>query len=353
MSLTKTSRKMNDLLNKQLCHIADKLQGKTILVSGSTGLIGARIIALIATLHKEYSISIKGVGLYRSESKLEKAFPSCPEGIEFIQWDMEEGQEPHIEAYDAIIHCAGISGGKKMHLKDPRRLFDVNVGSTRKLLDYNAQHNKTPFLFVSTYEVYGDVQEETPFNEFYPCNIDTFTLRNNYAEMKRMSEAMCCMWSSQFSFDTYSVRLTSTFGEGVEYEDPRFFAEFARCIIENRDIVLKSTGGTVRSYLDADDAALAMLHVIANGQNCNAYNLTNMQNAISIRDIAKRMIKVAGSDIELKFDIAEDVSKLGYRKEGCLLMDSSKLMSLGWEPVYTLDETIEKMIKSMRKEKLK
>lgn len=341
---------MNSIKDEeQLRFLADKLSDKTIIVSGATGLIGARIIALIATLHKDYDTSIKGVGLYRSESKLNKMMPVTPEGIGFVRWDMEEEYEPNLGKYDAIIHCAGISGGKKMHLKDPRRFFTTNIGSTQKLLDYNAKHCKAPFLFVSTYEVYGDVNQETPFKEDFPCSVDTFAVRSSYAEMKRMSEMMCSMWSSQFGFDSYSVRMTSTFGEGVEYDDPRFFAEFARCIIEKRDIVLKSTGGTVRSYLDADDAAIAMLYVIANGQNCNAYNLTNMQNAISIRDIANRMIKVAGSEIKLKFDIAEDVSKLGYRKEGCTLMDSTKLMNLGWEPVYTLDETIEKMIKSMRK----
>ena len=341
---------MNPILSKQLNTLAEKYSGKTILVSGATGLIGARIIALISKLHNEYDNSIKGIGLFRNESKLKKMMPSIPEGVEFVRWDMDENQVPEIGSYDAIIHCAGISGGKKMHLKDPRRFFTTNIGSTQKLLDYNAQHSKAPFLFVSSYEVYGDVLQETPFNEDYPCKVDTFTVRSSYAEMKRMSEMMCCMWSSQFGFNAYSVRLTSTFGEGVEYDDPRFFAEFARCIIENRDIVLKSSGGTVRSYLDADDAATAMLYVIAGGQNGN-YNLTNMQNAISIRDIAKRMIKASGSNIELKFEIADDVSQLGYRKEGCILMDATKIMGLGWQPVYTLDETIEKLIQSMRNTK--
>lgn len=341
---------MNQVLSKQLNILAEKYSGKTILVSGATGLIGARIIALISKLHNEFDYSIKGIGLYRNKPKLNKMMPIVPEGIVFCRWDMDEDTVPDIGHYDVVIHCAGISGGKKMHLKDPRRFFTTNIGSTQKLLNYNAQHCKAPFLFVSSYEVYGDVQQETPFNENYPCKVDTFAVRSSYAEMKRMSEMMCCMWSYQFGFKAYTVRLTSTFGKGVEYDDPRFFAEFARCIIENRDIVLKSSGGTVRSYLDADDAAIAMLYVIANGQNGN-YNLTNMKNAITIRDIAQRMIEVSGSEIKLKFDIAEDVSKLGYRQEGCTLMDATKLMNLGWEPVYTLDETIRKLIQSMRKTK--
>ncbi len=342
---------MNLQLNHQLKFLAGKLKGKTIMVSGASGLIGARLIALISTLHTEYDSSIKGIGLYRNEKKLNWAFPTIPEGIKMSRWDVEDGQVPDVGHYDAIVHCAGISGGKKMHLVNPGGVFLTNIGGTKQLLDYNAQHCKGVFLFVSTYEIYGEVLQDTPFKEDYPCRLDTFTLRNCYAEMKRMCEMMCCMWSSQHSFDSYSVRLTSTFGTGVEYEDPRFFAEFARCIIENRDIVLKSSGGTVRSYLDADDAATAMLYIVANGQNGNAYNLTNMQNAISIRDIAQRMIEVSGSEIKLKFDVAEDVAKLGYRKEGCTLMDATKLMDLGWQPVFTLDETIGKLIQSMRKTK--
>ena len=338
----------DNVYKEQLKFLSDHLSGKTVLVSGSTGLVGTRIMALLSLLHKEYDRSIRGIGLYRSESKLHKVFPTVPEGIEMSKWDSDSEGMPEVAQYDAIIHCAGISGGKKMHLKDPRKFFFTNVCGTRKLLDLNAQTARAPFLFVSTYEVYGDVQQEEQIKEDHPVRLDTFTLRNCYAEMKRMCEMMCCMWSSQFGFDSYSVRLTSTFGTGVEYDDPRFFAEFARCIIEERDIVLKSAGGTVRSYLDADDAAVAMLRILSAGQNGNAYNLTNMGNAISIRDIARQMIDVSKSGIGLKFDIAEDSTKLGFRKEGCTLMDASKLMALGWEPVYTLDETILKMINSMR-----
>lgn len=327
--------------------LSNKLSGKTILVSGATGLIGARILALIGILHKEFDQSICGVGLYRDEDKKNRCFPTLPQGITMCQWNAENISMT-LPQHNAIIHCAGISGGSKMHLKDPLKIYQTNVEGTRNMLNYNVHHDKVPFLFVSTYEVYGEVNQEQPFDETYPCHLDTFTLRNCYAEMKRMCEVLCCMYSSQFSFQSFSVRLTSTFGEGVGYNDPRFFAEFARCIIEGRNIILKSTGSTIRSYLDADDAAMGMLYVLAFGENGNAYNLTNMQNSISIRDIAQKMIDVSETKTKLNFEIAENISSLGYRKDGCTLMDSSKLMALGWHPVYTLDETIIKLIESMK-----
>lgn len=335
-------------LQEQLSFLADSLSGKKILVTGATGLIGSRLINLISELHSKYNHTISGIGIFRDLSKLQKVFPMLPNGIEMCHWDMDTMEPPLFPHYDAIVHCAGISGGKKMHLKDPRNFFITNVEGTRKLLDFNVSNTVVPFLFLSSYEVYGERDCTHLLDEYSCCQIDTYTLRNSYAEMKRMCEMLSCMYSSQYGFDAYSVRLTSTFGIGVEYDDPRFFAEFARCINAGKDIVLKSSGGTMRSYLDSDDAARAILYVLAKGDNCNAYNLTNMNNAISIRDMAKRMIEVSGNTVELKFDISEDYANLGFRKESCTLMDSNKVMRLGWKPVYNLDETIYKLLHCCR-----
>lgn len=339
-----------ELLLNQQKFLAEKLNGKSVLVSGATGLIGSRIVYFLTGLNDQLDAKIRIIGLYRNEEKKNSVMNTLlgRDDVQMVKHEVESALELE-ESVDYIIHCAGISGGSKMHLKDPLKVFDTGINGTRALLDFAVSHGSSGFLYVSTYEVYGTVSQEEMFNESQPCNLDTFALRNIYAEIKRLCESLCCAYSAKYGINTYAVRLTSTFGNGVAYNDPRFFAEFARCIIENRDIVLKSTGGTVRSYLDADDAATAFLYILVNGQNCNAYNLTNMKNDISIRDIAAKMIEVSGSSVELKFDIAEDAAKMGFRKEGCTLMDASKLESLGWNAVYSLDDTLVKLIESMKK----
>lgn len=342
----------SQLLNEQQSYLADRLRGKTIMVSGATGLVGSAIVRYLITLNDVKDAGIQIIPLYRDSDKYEQVFGGTkgrddvsPAYFSADEDFAYEGQS------DYIIHCAGISGGSKMHLKDPVKIFNIGIGGTRRLLDYAASHNCKGFVYVSTYEIYGGVNEELMVAENHPCLLDPMVLRNSYAEVKRVCESMLTAYSAKYSFKVFSGRLTSTFGTGVSYNDPRFFAEFARCVVEGRNIVMKSTGGTVRNYLDVDDAASAFLYILVNGESGNAYNLTNRNNAISVRDIATKLIALGGNQVELVFDIADDIKALGFRKEGITLMDPSKLEGIGWAPVYTFEESLQKLLDTFNKER--
>lgn len=338
-----------ELFQKQQHQLAAALNNKTIFVNGSTGLIGSRIVHYLLSLNTDKEANINILCGYRNEAKKEKLYEGIKKS-ELLNFLLcEDDKTPKFDGnIDYIIQAAGISGGTKMHLKDPIKVFEASYEATKSLLDFAVSHKVSKFLFVSTYEIYGSINKDIPVKEDEPCRLETFTLRNIYAECKRICESLCTAYSSKYGIETFSGRLTSTFGAGVKFNDPRFFAEFARCVIEEKDIVLKSTGGTIRSYLDADDAASAFLFILANGESCNAYNLTNMKNVICIRDIANKLIELTGNKVKLVFDIAEDSTKLGFRKEGCTLIDAHKLEALGWYPVYTFEDTLNKLLVSMK-----
>ena len=145
------------------------------------------------------------------------------------------------------------------------------------------------------------------------------------------------------------ARLTATFGEGVAYQDGRVFAQFARSVIEGKDIVLKSTGETVRNYCDVEDCADALLLLLTKGESGQAYNIANQQTQISIKDLAEKFIALyPQAGINLRFDLQDDISKLGYIQKIHSCLNSEKMMQLGWKPKFDLDEMIVHLVDSMR-----
>ena len=97
------------------------------------------------------------------------------------------------------------------------------------------------------------------------------------------------------------------------------------------------------------DAVTALLTILVKGESGQAYNVTNMNTAISIYDMAKLVCQVVpDSEITVERDIPEDLASFGYNPEMIVRLDSSKLQALGWQPTVDLQEMYERLIASMK-----
>ena len=180
--------------------------------------------------------------------------------------------------------------------------------------------------------------------------IEPLSVRSSYSEGKRMVECLCASYAHEYSVPVKIARLSQTFGPGVAYEDGRVFAEFARCALEQRDIVLHTQGHTVRSYCYTKDALSALLYILISGKAGEAYNVTNMDTAVSIKEMAELVCETIGSGkIKTVIDIPEDLASFGYNPEMIIRLDSKKLMQLGWKATIGLEEMFERLIKGMKK----
>ena len=142
------------------------------------------------------------------------------------------------------------------------------------------------------------------------------------------------------------ARLTQTFGPGVNYYDGRVFAEFARCVIEKKDIILKTKGLTERDYLYIGDAVSALLTILLCGENGQAYNVANEDTFCSIFDMASMLANAHGIGVKMEL---QNSSITGYANELHMDLNTKKLRELGWKPTTDLLTTYERMIETMRK----
>ena len=103
-----------------------------------------------------------------------------------------------------------------------------------------------------------------------------------------------------------------------------------------------------RSYCYGKDAVTAILTVLTQGETAEAYNVTNMDTACSIYEMAEL---AAGLDpekeVKVRVEIPEDASSFGYNPEMIIRLDSSKIEALGWKPTIGMKVMFERLITSM------
>lgn len=332
-----------------MIELLKKLEDNTVLVTGATGLIGQCIVKELIKYNSHAEIPIHIVALIRNKIKAQYTFGENIENLEYVVGDIRDVELSGICA-DYIIHAASQTSSRGF-VSSPVETILVSLDGTKKLLDYAKTQKLKRFIYLSTMEVYGAPKTDDKIDEKYVTNLDTMKVRSCYPESKRMCENLCVSYACEFGIPINILRLTQTFGEGVKYNDSRVFAEFARCVIENKDIVLKTKGETKRSYLNVRDAVNAIIIVMTSNVVGEAFNVANESTYCSIYEMAELVArKIAKGHISVKLDLNGENSR-GFAPTLKMNLDTSKLKKLGWNSNTSLEDTFYEMILWMREHK--
>lgn len=344
----------NDVLAEDIMRILEsqldfsKLRDKTVLITGATGLIGSFLVRTLLCLNQETDAGIHIVAMVRDLSKANQAFGKQAGEIEFLQADVcSEIQCPF--KIDYIIHGASITESAAF-VNKPVETIDVTLMGLKNVLELARKNQVESFVYLSSMEVYGltDSDLETVTEQDYGY-LNPLDVRSSYSEGKRMAECICCAYAKEYGININIVRLVQTFGAGVKYNDNRVFAQFARAVIEERDIVLHTKGETLRSYCYISDAAEGILYVLLKGRSGHAYNIANTDATISIYDMAQMLAqKYPKTAVKIQ---EEDITKFGYNPVVKMKMNTDKIRLLGWMPKVGIEEAFERLIASMKIEK--
>lgn len=321
-------------------------EGYSVLVTGSTGLIGS---ILVKTLIRNGNIRVYAA--CRNEKKFETIFCNylC-ENLIPIYSDILYLNISNIEV-DYIIHGASITDSKTF-IDKPVETINIAIDGTNNLLKQCVGKNIKGIVYLSSLEVYGSFNNYAGIMNVRESDsgyIDTMAVRSSYSESKRMVENICKAYQFEYGLPVKIARLCQTFGAGVDYNDNRVFAQFARSIIEHKDIILKTKGETIRNYCYTTDAVSGILTVLSKGKIGEAYNIANMTTTISIADMAQLVCDIyPESGSKVVFDIVEDSTKLGYNPTVKLQLCSKKLVDLGWNAEYELKGMFTNLIAGMK-----
>lgn len=319
----------------------EQLKNKTFFITGGTGLIGTTLVDSLIRANEEKKLGITIIVLARDLDKAKKRF------FESDCLKVVVGDVQHIpvinEKIDYVIHSASQTSSKGF-VENPVETINVVIDGTRSVLALAREKRVESFVFLSTMEVYGYPEKGHKVKEEEIGAFDVTNPRNCYPISKIMAENICFSYFKEYGVPIRILRLTQTFGPGVEYNDGRVFAEFARCAIEKKDIILKTKGETERSYLYTADAVTAIITAMLKGQAGDIYNVANEETYCSIVEMADLVARL--SDLQTVFELI-NVSDLGYAKTLFMNLNISKMKMLGWNPSRGLSEMYQRLIKSL------
>ena len=327
----------------------EELNGKSIMISGATGMIGSTLIDILMMRGLR---DCRIIALGRSEEKARARFGEYWDdpNFLFVKCDINDravyAAELAALKIDYMFHAAS-NTHPLAYANDPIGTVVTNIIGLDNLLNYAVGHGCRRFLFASSNEIYGENRGDVElFDEKYCGYIDCNTMRAGYPESKRAGEALCQAYIRQKGLDVVVPRFTRSFGPTLLNSDTKALSQFIRKGVMREDIVLKSAGTQFFSYTYVCDAVSGLLYCLLMGECGEAYNIADVSCDITLRDLAQIIADSVGTKVV--FDLPDEVEAAGYSRATKARLDSTKLQGLGWKAHFDMKTALEHTIKVMR-----
>lgn len=308
----------------------EKMDNKSVLITGATGLVGKFIIEVLLKRNELFNLDTKIYAVGRNREKFNNRFADVKnfELINFIEHDVQKPFEWN-KHLDYIIHMAS-NTHPRQYASDPIGTELSNILGTYNLLNLASNNQNCRFVFASSGDVYGDNRSGLPFFKETDCGyIDCNTLRAGYIEGKRASEALCNAYKEANNVDFVIARLCRIYGPTMQLTDSKAISQFILNAVNGEDVILKSKGEQIFSYLYIYDVVTAMFMIILNGENGNAYNVADNTQTVSLKKLAELLADIGKSKVIYK--LPDEVEKKGASTFNDVRLDAGKLYSLGWK----------------------
>lgn len=284
----------------------ESLRGAHVLVTGGSGFLGGWALAALAAADEDLGLGLKLTTLTRDPARFVARTPQVAARVAVIYGDVVSPPDPP-EPPTHVIHAAA----------PPHRgtsddeLDRVIVGGTAALLAAAVRWGTKRFLYVSSGAVYGTSRPQ-PRTELEPL-VEPLT---PYGRAKVAAEALC---SAARGLETVRARGFAFLGPGLPLDGSFAAGDLLLDASRGGPLRLRSTGASVRTYLDAEEAGTWLAVMLAAGDPGVAYNLGGGV-PLTVAMLAGLIAETAGleaNSVELGADKAADsyVPDLSFVRE--------------------------------------
>jgi len=308
-----------------------------VLITGATGLIGGCLTDILIQ-YSECEVYALGRNRQRAEQRFQPYWNNPR--FHFLEHDICTPLHSTTD-FHYIIHAAS-NASPNFFQQKPVEVMRANLEGLSHLVDYGIQHHMERMVYVSSGEIYGE-GDGSVFTEESSGYIDILSPRACYPSSKRAAETLCASYNQEYQTQIAIARPCHTYGPYFTESDNRVFAQFIRNVLRGEDIVMNSPGTQYRSWIYVVDCAAAILSILFNGKRGEAYNVANAESNITIRELAEKTATIAGRKVIIDACKGGNTTPISHA-----VFSTQKLESLGWHPLFTIDEGLRHTIDAMR-----
>jgi UDP-glucose 4-epimerase len=239
--------------------------------------------------------------------------------------------ERALEGCDWVFHFQA-NADVRRGLDHPRRDLEQNTIATSLVLEAMRAQGISRIVFPSTGSVYGE-PEVFPTPEDAPFPVQT----SLYAASKLAAEGLISAYATGYGFTGIICRFVSILGE--RYTHGHVFDFFCALKRDPKRLRVLGDGRQEKSYLYVQDCASAILAACARHADepgAHIYNLGTDETVVVDESIAL---------ITERLGLSPEIEHTGGRRgwvgdSPLILLDTTRLRSLGWRPELTIRESI-------------
>lgn len=346
MHLREVPLYMQDLAEAAASMDLSPLNGQKVLITGATGLIGSAVVDLLLHYNRTANAGLTVYAASRSCANVQRRFPDVGEADGLVPVEYDATQPITLDfPVDYIIHAAS-NATPNAYVAQPVETMMANVMGIYELMQYATRANAKRVMYVSSSEVYGNMPKAEALEEGDYGYVDLLNLRSSYPMGKRAAETLCFCYAGEYQLDTVIVRPGHIYGPTATGSDMRISSDFARKAAAGENLVMKSAGTQMRSYCHCLDCATAILTVLLKGECGQAYNISNKNAVINIRDMAALLAKAGG--VQLVQEIPDSAAKAAFNPMDNSSLNAEKLEALGWEGVFDAEKGLSGTVQILR-----
>ena len=298
-----------------------------ILVTGGAGFIGSHVVDLFIAQGFEVVI-VDDLSTGR-DSNLNPA-------AKFYQVDIRSPKLREVfdaERPDYVSHHAAQMDVRRS-VAQPLFDADINILGSINVIEAAKDFNVKRFIYISTGgAVYGE-PESLPCDESHPINPIC-----QYGASKHTVEHYLYMYHVNYGLKYTVLRYPNVFGPRQDpHGEAGVVAIFTGKMLANEGVTINGDGDQTRDFVYVGDCAKANHLAVTIDHEPGIYNL-GWGRPTSINEICSVLVNITGYNLP----IAHGAAKVGETRH--IYLDASKIKKdLGWEPVISLEQGLEKTV---------